>query len=105
MLLALSLLSGCSSAPKQEFQKPKYPVIISEVDAFKYEKSLLAEYEKLKANTIKPKILEEWIQPSNKKELCKIYTSSRPTSNEDYSIYWDGGCKDGYASGLGYFFV
>lgn len=41
----------------------------------------------------------------NKKEECKVYVSINPnddkTKKADYSLYWDGECKDGFAYGLG----
>ncbi len=51
----------------------------------------------------KPQV--KWIQPNNKKEDCKIYVGVNPeddkTTKSGYSLYWDGECKKGYASGLG----
>lgn len=49
-----------------------------------------------------------WIQPSNKKELCKIYFNDLLVpgqtphwNNKENRYYWDGDCKNGYAYGIG----
>ena len=56
----------------------------------------------------------EWVQPHNKKDKCLVYRDyinnyprtkeyewDRQNGEEDYRVYWDGKCKNGYAFGLG----
>jgi hypothetical protein len=58
----------------------------------------------LKKNYIKNK-KTKWIQPANKKEPCKVFVGifgdDDRTIKEDYKIFWDGDCENGYAKGLG----
>ena len=49
-----------------------------------------------------------WVQPSNKKEACKIFFATQlspgdtpPWNNKKNRYYWDGECKSGYAIGIG----
>jgi|SaaInlV_110m_DNA_1040235.scaffolds.fasta_scaffold09047_1 hypothetical protein len=100
VLLILAFLSGCSSTPTV-----KSLPVISEVEAFRHVKELLAEYEILKLSKPVNKTMVKWIQPLNKKEECKVFvevgnTDDR-TLDDAYKIYWDGGCKNGYANGIG----
>jgi hypothetical protein len=96
ILLIFLLIFGCSSTP----QLP----LISDEEASKYEKEYLAEYEQLKRNFSKQSEIK-WIQPANKKLPCKVYVGISKgddrTLDDNYKIYWDGGCKNGYANGLG----
>ncbi len=91
------LLTACVGQPSI----PK----ISEEEVGKYEKSYMAEYELFKQQNANYQPSFKWIQPKNKKEQCKVYVSINPnddkTVKSDYSLVWDGECKDGYASGLG----
>lgn len=67
-----------------------------------YEKNYLSEYESLKKTF--PQVNIKWIQPKNKKEPCKIFVSYLDedyTKDDSYKLFWDGGCKNGYAHGLG----
>lgn len=67
-----------------------------------YEKNYLSEYESLKKTF--PQVNVKWIQPKNKKEPCKIFVSylnEDYTKDDSYKLFWDGGCKNGYAHGLG----
>ena len=96
MLLALSLLSGCSSTPKIT-----PPPLLSETEAFKYDEKLLAEYAQLKSNKPVKEHIVKWVQPANKKESCKVYTAKVNKLDDTFKIYWDGKCKNGYANGLG----
>jgi hypothetical protein len=78
--------------------------LISDEEASKYEKEYLAEYEQLKRNFSEQSEIK-WIQPANKKLPCKVYVGISKgddrTLDDNYKIYWDGGCKNGYANGLG----
>ena len=47
-----------------------------------------------------------YIQPYNKKEKCKLWMGHNAgefywLEDDSYKIFWDGECKDGFASGLG----
>jgi len=47
-----------------------------------------------------------YVQPYNKKEKCKLWMGHnagefRWLEDDSYKIFWDGKCKDGFASGLG----
>ncbi len=100
LLSIIYLLSGCAGKTMSK---------VTEEEVGKYEKMYFAEYEQIKkknkekyANYQEP---FKWIQPKNKKESCKVYVSINPnddkTEKSDYSLFWDGECKDGYAYGLG----
>lgn len=69
----------------------------------KYEENYLNEYNTILQNS--PKKKTTYIQPSNKKEPCKVwfgYTEDNQWFKEEsYKIFWDGECKNGYADGLG----
>ena len=96
LLILFLLISGCSSTPKLP--------LISEEEAFKYEKEYLAEYEQLKSD-FSDQSAVKWVQPLNKNSPCKVYVGISKeedrTLDDNYKIYWDGGCKNGYANGLG----
>jgi len=68
-----------------------------------YEIDYMNEHNKLLNN--KPEYKSAYVQPSNKKESCKIYmgyTEGDEYFKEDsWKVYWDGNCKNGYATGLG----
>jgi len=89
------LLSACAGQPSI----PK----VEQAEVDKYEKAYMAEYEQIKQKNYKPSF--KWVQPKNKKEECKVWVSINPsddkTTKSDYSLFWDGDCKDGYAYGLG----
>lgn len=42
-----------------------------------------------------------FIQPINKKEDCRLPTTQDQIDRQNFRAYWDGGCKNGYAFGLG----
>lgn len=42
-----------------------------------------------------------FVQPTNKKEPCKVPSSQDQMDRNNFRAFWDGGCKDGYAFGLG----
>lgn len=96
-VLGAFIFSGCVGQPSI----PK----VEEEEVSKYEKTYLAEYELIKQQNINYKPSFQWVQPKNKKEECKVYVSINPnddkTKKADYSLYWDGECKDGFAYGLG----
>lgn len=86
------LFNGCVGQP-----------YITESEVSKYEKVYLEEYNTIKG--IEKKEYTKWIQAINKKENCKVFVGYNPnddrTKKIDYKIFWDGGCKNGYAYGLG----
>ena len=91
------MFSGCTGQPSI--------AEIDETEAFKYIKQYDAEYQQLKANSPKAEMQVKWVQAANKKEPCKLFVSGDSnddrTSKDGYKIFWDGNCKNGYASGLG----
>lgn len=69
-----------------------------------YEKNYLNEYDSIKKTFQKPII--KWIQPKNKKEPCKVLSiqvdiNEDFTKDNNYKLFWDGSCENGYAQGLG----
>lgn len=94
------VLSGCVTVP-----------VVSEKEAFVAQESQKQGAEEAAAKAIE--FLDEievafasakWIQPSNKSEECRLWFAweSIPKS---IAVNWDGGCKDGFAFGLGREFV
>lgn len=50
----------------------------------------------------------QWVQPKNLDEDCKVFISNQlaeTVASSHAYLYWDGGCKNGYAHGLGREFV
>ena len=89
---ALALLAGCAT-PGQHASQPK-PISYDEASAFEH--SLLA---RRSAPPEMPPLI--YTQPVNKKEPCKLPTSQDQLDRPNFRAYWDGGCKNGFASGLG----
>ncbi|MDR2791016.1 MAG: hypothetical protein LBB59_08600 [Campylobacteraceae bacterium] len=84
------------------------PIPLTEEYAFSFEKRYMEEAEQIVAQIDKNRSVEhvvKWIQPSNKKENCKVWTGVTKTNDrtkkDSFKLFWDGGCKDGYAYGLG----
>lgn len=94
-VLGAFIFSGCTGSIAQ----------IDDTEAFSYIKKYEVEYEQLKSNSQNTKMPVKWIQAANKKEPCKLYVGYNPnddrTLKDGYKIFWDGNCKNGYASGLG----
>jgi len=90
-LLAISIISGCVSSGNQI---PK----ISHEEAASFERSLMDKH-----IISSPMVTSEslYIQPINKKEKCKLPTTSDQLQRRNFKTYWDGDCKNGYAYGLG----
>ena len=97
LVATMYLFNGCVGQPSI----PK----VEEAEVGIYEKNYMSEYENIKKQSENYKPAFKWVQPKNKKEECKVYVSINPnddkTKKADYSLYWDGECKDGYAIGLG----
>ena len=93
--LGAFIFSGCTGSIAQ----------IDDTEAFSYIKKYEAENQKIIANTQNMQIPVKWIQAANKKEACKLFVGYNPnddrTLKDGYKIFWDGECKNGYASGLG----
>lgn len=101
ILLAVSFctvagcVAGCSSLPSVD------PEV---TDARKNQ--LKQQWKNIEDNVnsqrlLKPNIISNnFRQPSNKKEKCLIGEAD-VFMDESLSIYWDGGCKNGFAYGLG----
>lgn len=87
---SLFFLAGCSSKNNLE------------TNAKNLEEKYLKEYNSNQQNT---PFVDKWVQASNKNEACKVYIQTPKNSdrslNENFNIFWDGECKDGYAFGLG----
>lgn len=64
-----------------------------------YEKNYLTEYEKIQSNISNYKAY--YFQPINKKEPCKVFMAYDSQKDESSKLYWDGECKNGYATGMG----
>lgn len=98
LVSSMYLLSGCVGG------QPSIPKV-DEIEVAKYEKAYMAEYESIKQQYANFQPSSKWAQPKNKKEECKVYVGINPnddkTIKSDYSLFWDGECKDGYADGLG----
>lgn len=69
-----------------------------------YEVDYLKEHE----NILKTRkdMQVSYVQPYNKKEKCKLWMEHNAgeffwLEDDSYKIFWDGECKDGFASGLG----
>lgn len=91
-LAALAILSGCATT-SQYASQPK-PISYEEASAFEH--SLLAR------GSAPPEMPAPiYTQPVNKKEPCKLPTSQDQLDRSNFRAYWDGGCKNGFASGLG----
>lgn len=90
------IFSGCG--------QPSIPKV-TEIEVNKYEQSYLTEYEDIKKTFENIPESFQMVQPNNKRESCKVYVSINPkndkTIKSDYSLYWDGQCKNGFAVGLG----
>lgn len=79
--------------PGHAASKPKS---ISYKDASAFELSLLAH------ESAAPKAPENlYIQPVNKVEVCRLPTTQDQLNRPNMRAYWDGECKNGFASGLG----
>jgi len=84
-IAALAVLSGCSSYRS-----------ISYDEAATFERSMLA-----RAPIAHDNPAPNYTQPVNKKEDCKLSTSQDQLERKNFSAYWDGECKNGFAFGLG----
>jgi len=99
LMLILIFVSGCVSTPRIPS--------VGEEESFKYERQYLSKYNTLKNNNHDTRVVK-WVQPNNKSEQCrvqaKVNADNDRTLNDEYRMYWDGGCKNGYAKGLGRLF-
>ena len=91
-----AILAGCSG---------KSLPTVNQEELDKYEKAYMVEYETIKQQNANYQTPFKWVQPKNKKQECKVYVSIDPnddkTIKSDYSLYWDGECRNGYAVDLG----
>lgn len=83
------ILTGCVGQPSVS--------TISEERAFSFEKEYMNKYTQIQKQSVERKELGDWVQAINKKNECKIYISNPNIAK----YYWDGDCKDGFATGLG----
>ena len=90
LLTSFSILALCSSVYAQEIKPVGYD------EASFFERALLARD---RPSIEIPKKI--FTQPINKKESCKLPTTSDQLGRSNFRAYWDGDCKNGYAFGLG----
>lgn len=112
-ILVLSLIISSSATA----QNKNRSVSNEETIAFQTKFEAISAEDNVKWNALKAGVSGEgeqkdvliaWIQPSNKKESCKIFIALHLTSgetppwdNKDNHYHWDGICKNGYAFGIG----
>lgn len=87
--LVVGLSTGCASGPSFR------TVDLNEASAF--ERSLKVS-EPSKPERERTQV---YVQPANKKEPCKLPSSQSQIERGNFRAYWDGGCKNGFAFGLG----
>lgn len=92
-VLGLVLMAGCATTAQQ----------VPTSRALNYEEATAFE-RGLKISELtqisRPKSVH-FVQPANKKENCRLPTTQDQIDRRNFRAYWDGGCKDGYAFGLG----
>ncbi len=89
------LLSGCAGKSIDK---------VEDEEVNKYEKTYMTEYELIKQKNGKFNPKYKLIQAQNKKEECKIALSTKfedKSQEAGFSLFWDGECENGYASGIG----
>lgn len=67
-----------------------------------YETNYMNEHNNFLNN--KPEYKSAYVQPNNKKEPCKIYmgySDNKYFEEDSWKVFWDGSCKNGFATGLG----
>ena len=88
---ALAVLTGCANSAN-----PSSLPSLTYEEASAFERSLLAR------EPVAPQKHDNlYTQPVNKKEACKLPSSQDQLNRPNFRAYWDGECKNGYASGLG----
>jgi len=100
----VDLTRGISSSTIIERKRSKEKRVKQQISKIaNYEENYMNEYKNILKNLPEKKVA--YIQPSNKKEPCKLYMQYDGNkwfeNDESYKIFWDGSCKNGYASGLG----
>ena len=90
---AIALTAGCATTSQQG---PTARAVNYE-EATAYERGLKS----LQLSPIELPKPKHFVQPVNKREPCKLPTSQEQLDRNNFRAYWDGGCKDGYAFGLG----
>lgn len=91
LILAVSIISGCASSGVS------IPTISHE-EAAAFEKSSYVPTSKDDTSeTI-------YNQPVNKNEGCKLPITAEQLQRRNFKQYWDGECKNGYASLLSHSF-
>lgn len=100
-LLSMLILSGCSATEQATVDTP-----VSAREAFAQDQELLSslqsDYELIKqvsSQLSTSNIYDQRLQPVNKREKCLI--PFMVSHQDGVQLYWDGSCKNGYASGLG----
>lgn len=76
-------------------------VYMSADEANAPKKRMLENAEKYKQNVAVSEKESLWNQPVNKKEKCLLPIFESAKNDPSMKQFWDGGCKNGYAYGLG----
>lgn len=82
------LLTACANGPRK----------VSVAEAAATENQI---YTALKSMPTPSQPEKLYTQPVNKTEPCKLPTTKDQLERNNFRAYWDGGCKNGYANGLG----
>lgn len=106
VLLTLAFITaGCVSTPSQDIRQvtdqQAFVAIAKQDELAKQNKENFLKFQKNKVQDVKNTLA--WRQPLNKSEECKLWFAG--DWPENLEIFWDGGCKEGYAYGLGREFV
>ena len=92
LIICTSFLAGCASTNG---------VFLTEQEANLPKQKMLEKYQKAKAEAQNEPQERLWNQPENKAQACLLPVAKGMTDQPNFRQYWDGGCKNGYAYGLG----
>jgi len=96
-----SKLQAIEQEKQRQLQAQKEKVDLERIAS--YEINYINEHNNFLKN--KPVSKVAYVQPSNKKEPCKIYMGysdgNEYFKEDSWKVYWDGNCKNGFATGLG----
>lgn len=105
LLTLAAIITGCVSNPSQNIrqvtEQQAFVALAKQDELAKQSKESFLKLLKTKELGIKDTLA--WKQPQNKSEECRLWFAGNWPENLE--IFWDGGCKDGYAYGLGREFV
>ena len=95
------IFSGCAN----RYVQPPVPKVTYQ-ESMKYINKFNKDYNTIEKG-FKDNTITKWIQPSNKKDNCKVevnFGTVDRSLDDSYKLYWDGSCKNGKANGLGRIF-